>query len=195
MARRWSGHGGGILYLRSSVARAPPRPLNGITLCGGSTLILDFGRMRTLGSVRCTGPTALANRRAHGSLSQDCFRCLYSARWIAQHVAYRRPVLLWVTESGVWDSNWHLYYRLRQSYHDYRLIHEAPGHYFLDYESEDLSCFIQLVMVNGWDAYLLTEIDYINAFFSHDGFTDVFSDQRELVKEFCKNAGDSPAAE
>src|SRR5262245_6611180 len=26
-------HSGGILLLRSSVARAPPRPLNGITLC------------------------------------------------------------------------------------------------------------------------------------------------------------------
>jgi cyclopropane fatty-acyl-phospholipid synthase-like methyltransferase len=28
--------GGGILHLRSNVARAPPRPLNGLTLCGGS---------------------------------------------------------------------------------------------------------------------------------------------------------------
>ena len=121
-------------------------------------------------------------------------RGLYSAHWIAQNVGYRGPVLLWVTESDVWNSNWHLYYRLRQSYHDYRLINEAPGHYFLDYESDDLATFIQLVMLNGWDAYLLTKMDYINAFFSHDGFTDVFSSDKELVAEFCKNAGDAPRA-
>jgi hypothetical protein len=121
-------------------------------------------------------------------------RCLYSALWIAQNVGYQRPVLLWVTESGVCDSNGHMYYRLRQSYQDFRLIDEAPGHYFLGHESEDLASFIQLVMVNGWDAYLLTEIDCINAFFSHDGFTDVFSNNKALLDEFCKNAGDDHEA-
>jgi hypothetical protein len=121
-------------------------------------------------------------------------RTIYSAGWIAAAVAYRRPVLLWVTESHIWDSNWHLYYRFRQSYHDFRLMDEAPGHYFLGHESEDLGSFVQLVMQNGWDAYLLTEMDYVNLFFSHDGFTDVLSGGPDVVAEFRNNAGDAPRA-
>lgn len=89
---------------------------------------------------------------------------------------YRRPALLWITEWGIWGSseNWHLYYKLRESSGDHRLLHEAPGHLFLDYEAEDLASFLQVAMLNGWGGYLLTEANYINAFFSHDEFIDFF---------------------
>ena len=83
---------------------------------------------------------------------------------------YRDPALVWITEWGIWDENWHLYYKLRQSYGDFRLLHEAPGHLFLGHESEDLGSFLQVAILNGWGGYILTQADYINAFFSHDEY-------------------------
>ena len=117
-------------------------------------------------------------------------RQLYISQWIASNVTYRMDTLLWVTESGVWKSNWHLYYRLRQSYHDFRLEHEAPGHLFLEHEREDLATFIQLTILNGWDAYLLTRADYINLAFSNDEFIDVYSREQRLIDEFKTNVED-----
>jgi hypothetical protein len=37
--------------------------------------------------------------------------------------------LVWITEWFIWGSseNWNLYYKLRQSYGDLRLLPEAPG--------------------------------------------------------------------
>jgi hypothetical protein len=74
------------------------------------------------------------------------------AHWIASSLTYRMPTLLWITEWSIWASseNWHLYYKLRQTYGDQRLLHEAPGHLFLDYEGEDLASFLQVAMLNGW---------------------------------------------
>jgi hypothetical protein len=85
--------------------------------------------------------------------------------------------LLWITEWGIWSSseNLHLYYKLRQTYGDYRLLNEAPGHLFLDHEAEDLASFLQIAMLNGWGGYVLTQMDYVNAFFSHDEFIDFFA--------------------
>jgi len=114
-------------------------------------------------------------------------RALYVSQWIASNVMYRMPALLWVTEPDVWKSNWHLYYRLRQSYHDFRLMDEAPGHLFLEHESEDLATFVQLTILNGWDAYLLTRADYINLWFSNDEFIDAYSKEQSLIDIFRKN--------
>ncbi len=94
------------------------------------------------------------------------------------------PTLLWVSAWNVWPSseNWHLYYRLRQSYGDQRLLEEAPGHLFLEHEAEDLASFLQLAMLNGWDGYVLTQADYVNVFFSHDEYIDFFArDDRNLA--------------
>jgi len=52
------------------------------------------------------------------------------------------------------------------------LLDEAPGHLFLEYESEDLATFLQMAMLNGWGGYVLTDADYVNAFFSHDEYVD-----------------------
>jgi len=68
-----------------------------------------------------------------------------------------------------------LYYKLRQSYQDARVLQEAPGHLFLEDESEDLASFLQLAMLNGWGGYVLTHADYVNAFFSHDEYIDFFA--------------------
>ena len=116
------------------------------------------------------------------------------AQWIARNFGHRRPILLWVTEPDISTSNWHLYYRLRQSYGDLRLLNEAPGHLCLDYESEDLASLLQLTMLNEWDASLVPELDYVSLTFSHHGFIDVFSENTELVREIGKNLSDGPPA-
>ena len=89
------------------------------------------------------------------------------------------------TAWGIWPSseNWHLYYRLRQSYGDYRLLEETPGHLFLKHESEDLASFLQLAILNGWGRYLLAEADYVNVFFSHD--------ERNGPQEYLRTLRDS----
>ena len=96
---------------------------------------------------------------------------------IAHSITYRQPTLLWVTEWGIWPSseNWQLYYKLRQTYGDFQLLHDAPGHLFLEYESEDLSTFLQLAMLNGWGGYILTQANYVNVFFSHDEYMDFYT--------------------
>jgi len=118
-------------------------------------------------------------------------RIYYMAYWIASQLTHRLPVLLWMTEWGIWGSseNWHMYYRLRQSYGDYRLIYEAPGHLFLEYEAEDLVSFLQLSMLNGWGGYVLTGANYENVFFSHDEFIDFFSENKGTLDEIEKEIG------
>src|ERR1700687_135238 len=86
-----------------------------------------------------------------GSVSVRCdlpniTRLTWFCRFIERSLQPREHCLLWVTTWGVWPSseNWHLYYRLRQSHADHRLIHEAPGHLFLQFEEADLVSFIQI---------------------------------------------------
>lgn len=101
-------------------------------------------------------------------------RLYHLAHWIATQLTFRMPALLWIRETGIWGSseNWHLYYRLRQSYADSRLLGEAPGHLFLAHEAEELASFLQVAMLNGWDADLFTEADYVSLFCSHDEFVE-----------------------
>lgn len=99
----------------------------------------------------------------------------YLARWLADSLTFRQSALLWITDWGISTENWHLYYVLRHAYGDQRLLHEAPGHLFLDYETAELASFLQLAMLNGWGGYLLTEADYVNAFFDHDGFMEFYA--------------------
>jgi hypothetical protein len=108
---------------------------------------------------------------------QEAYRYCYFAHWIAHSLTYRMPTLLWLTQWSVWSSseNMHLYYKLRTAYGDSRLLHEAPGHLFLESEVEDLVSFLQVSMLNGWDSYLLTHADYVNAAFSHDQYIDFYA--------------------
>ena len=58
--------------------------------------------------------------RAHVHYPTSPGRILYLAHWVAGSLMYRDPALVWITEWGIWGSseNWHLYYKLRQSYGD-----------------------------------------------------------------------------
>lgn len=114
--------------------------------------------------------------RAHVHYPATAGRILYLAHWIGTSLMYRNPALVWITEWGIWGpENWHLYYKLRQSYGDLRLLHEAPGHLFLGHESEDLTSFLQIAFLNGWGGYILTQANYVNAFFSHDEYIDFYA--------------------
>ena len=105
----------------------------------------------------------------------------------------REACLLWVTDWGIWRSseNLHLYYRLRQSYGDQRLLEEAPGHLFLDYEAADLVSFLQVGIVCGWDMHLIPLVGYARAFISHDEFVEFAADEANanLVHEFAAQVG------
>ena len=106
------------------------------------------------------------------------YRIRHFAHWTATSLTDRMTTLLWITEWGIWSpsENWHLYYKLRQTYGDYRLLHEAPGHLFLEHEAEDLASFLQLAILNGWGGYVLTQANRVNAFFSHDGYIAYFAE-------------------
>jgi hypothetical protein len=110
------------------------------------------------------------------------------ARWIASNLSYRQPVLLWISEWGIWPSseNWQLYYRVRESYGDNRLLNEAPGHLFLECESEDLASMIEIAMLNGWGGYILTEASYASVFFSHDEYVDFLGMNEGQTEELRK---------
>jgi hypothetical protein len=115
----------------------------------------------------------------------------FIAHWVATTLTYGQPALLLLSEWGIWGSseNWHLYYKLRQSYGDQRLLHEAPGHLFLEYEAEDLASFLQVAMLNGWGGYILTGANYVNAFFSHDEYIDFFGDKNAGLAEIREALG------
>jgi hypothetical protein len=91
--------------------------------------------------------------------------------------------LMWVTQSGIWSpsENWHLFYRLRETYGERRQLHEAPGHIFLKHEKADLATFIGLALLNGWDFHLLPNLDYMTGFVSHDGFLHLYTENKEAA--------------
>jgi hypothetical protein len=118
-------------------------------------------------------------------------RIFFIAHWVATTLTYGQPALLLLSEWGIWGSseNWHLYYKLRQSYGDQRLLHEAPGHLFLEYEAEDLASFLQVAMLNGWGGHILTGANYVNAFFSHDEYIDFYGDKNAGLAEIREALG------
>ncbi len=103
----------------------------------------------------------------------------YLSEFIVRTIRPDGDVLLWVTLSGVFDDNPHLFYKLRESYGERRILHDAPGHYFLRYEFADLGSFIFLSLLYQWDFYVFT--DFMNIFATHDGFLDVYSDQETIA--------------
>jgi hypothetical protein len=43
--------------------------------------------------------------------------------------------------------------------------------------------------LNGWGGYVLTEMDYVNAFFSHDEFIDFFAQNSPNLPDLAKVFG------
>ena len=97
--------------------------------------------------------------------------------YLASTVTPGDACLLWITAFGVWPSseNMHLYYRLRESYGEHRLLHEAPAQLCLKHEHEDLATSIWLALLFGWDAYVLPDSDHLAVYFSHDELLEMYS--------------------
>ena len=150
-------------------------------------------RMRFYTEPECEDWLIQRGRKKPGQVGEEIYHVEYPTKpyqllslceWPATNIMFREPVLVWVTEWGIWPSseNWHLYYRLRQTYADQRLLHEAPGHLFLGHESEDFATFLQIAMLNGWGGYVLTQADDVNMFFSHDEWVDFFGATGALLE-------------
>jgi hypothetical protein len=63
-------------------------------------------------------------------------------------------------------GNTHLYYRLRQSYQDFRQLEEAPCHLFYKHEWPDLLTFLQVGVLNLWNIHVVTDLDQGRLFVS-----------------------------
>jgi hypothetical protein len=116
----------------------------------------------------------------HNSVVCDIPPAFTRLTWFCRHLERslqpRDACLLWVTAWSIWEENLHLYYRLRQSYNDSRLLHDAPGHLFLNYEAHDIVSFLEVAILCGWDAHLISTVGYARAFVSHDGFVEFAAD-------------------
>jgi hypothetical protein len=86
-----------------------------------------------------------------------------------------------------------LRYPAWERFGDHRLLDDAPGHLFLEYEADDLASFLQLSMLNGWGGYVLTHANYANAFSSHDEYSDFYSDNQDMLTEDRKALGTDEA--
>jgi len=144
-------------------------------------------------------------RHPHGgSLAVRCdlsniTKLTWFCRFIERSLQPREHCLLWVIVWGVWPSseNWHLYYRLRQSHGDKRLIHEAPGHLFLDFEEADLISFVEVGLICGWDMYLIPTAGYGRVFVSHDEWVEFAMNDpaaTEKIRAELDKAGLNPRA-
>ena len=105
---------------------------------------------------------------------------LWVARQIERSLYLSSQCLVWVTESGIFDSaeNLQLFYRYRQSYGSSKLLVDAPGHLCLSYERPEIVSLVWLCMLQGWDAHIIPDLGSTSAFVSHDqwfelGFTDL----------------------
>ena len=110
------------------------------------------------------------------------------AWYLSQSVVPSSRYLLWVVETDIFHENLHLYYRMRESYGDRRLLYQAPGHQFLDYETADMASFLQIGIANGWDMFLLGDHDYGRLFVSHDEYYDVAFRSSDQLREFDRSA-------
>jgi hypothetical protein len=124
--------------------------------------------------------------RIRSGFPKSFTQVLAFSRTIEAALQPRTSCLVWITAWGIFPSNenQHLYYRLRQSYGDFRLLHEAPGHLCLDYEVPEVVTLIELALLFGWDAHLIPTAGYTRAFVSHDEWVEIGFDTEQQKNEF-----------
>jgi hypothetical protein len=105
--------------------------------------------------------------------------------------------LLWMDAGPAqWEGgNTHLYYRLRQSYEDFRLLHEAPCHLFYRHEWPDLLTFLQVGVLNLWNIHVVTDRDRGRLFVSRSEWLNATSRDDMLRLREALAAGTSTTAE
>lgn len=130
-------------------------------------------------------PVPAGWHNARFEVPQVVERTLWFSRYVSELLKPRDQCILWISTWGVWPSseNWHLYYRVRESYGDRQLIEDASAHLFLPHEENELVSFLQIAVSAGWDGFVIPCRGYARAFFSHDGWVEfATSDVVELEK-------------
>jgi hypothetical protein len=99
---------------------------------------------------------------------------------------------LWVENHFIWPSseNLHLYYRVRASYNENRLIEEAPGHYLMDHEKDDLITFLHIGIMFGWEMFLGIPNHGNSMKISHDEYVEIASEDYNYIERTYRKAID-----
>ena len=120
------------------------------------------------------------------SLPPEASRCAWLSKFIQETLQPWDECLLWVSEWMVWPSseNWPLYYRVRESYGDKRLLIDAPGHLFSKNEEQDLVNILQIGLMSGWDISIFPSNDHKQFFVSHDEWFGFSFVDKVIAKEF-----------
>lgn len=113
--------------------------------------------------------------RLRFTLPQKFTQLLWVSRQIEAALQPRLDCLVWATGYRIFPSNEneHLYYRLRQSYGDHRLLHEAPGHLCLEHERPEVVTLVHLAILFGWDLHLIPTAGYARGFVCHDEWIEL----------------------
>jgi hypothetical protein len=117
-----------------------------------------------------------------GGFPTNFSQLLWFAKTLEDAIQPRQSCLVWITEYGIFESNenLHLYYRLRNSYGDFRHLHDAPGHLCLNFERPEVVTLLHLSILFGWDAHIIPVAGYARAFVSHDEWFQIaFSDEQQ----------------
>ena len=79
------------------------------------------------------------------------------AAWCVQALGRWDECLLWITLWGVWPSSedWPTYYAARGMQGERRSIGVAPGHLFARGEEDLLTQFVELTLLNAWNAHVV----------------------------------------
>ncbi len=101
----------------------------------------------------------------------DTGQLLWSVKVFCSLFDNSESCLLLVTQCNLWESreNFHLYYQLKISYADRRLLNDAPGHLFLEYERNELQTFVYLAILFGWNLSIYTQRDTTHAVINYKG--------------------------
>jgi hypothetical protein len=121
----------------------------------------------------------------HAKFPASFTQLLWFSRCVESALQPRESCLVWISDWGIFPSNenQHLYYRLRQSYGDHRLLHEAPGHLCLQYEAAEVVTLVHLCILHGWDVHLVPAVGYARAFVSHDEWVEIGLDDPSQLDE------------
>lgn len=131
-----------------------------------------------------------------GEIPKDFSRLTWFSNFLATSFVSFDQCLLWITEWGIWPSseNPHLFYRLRQTYGENRLLNEAPGHLFLKHEVPDLASFISVGIISGWGFHLQPSPYWVRGFVSHDKWFNLEAENESNLAEIKRNLKDGEVA-
>lgn len=97
--------------------------------------------------------------------------------------------MLWITGYGIWPSseNRELFYVLRRSLGESRLLNDVPCHLFDQSDTVGLECLLDLVLYFFWDATLYLVPVGIIVRLSHDEVMELYSNS---ASEFVRISED-----